>query len=136
MGKTIVRILVVIIVGLAFFTIYANLRDDNTIAAVLDTRFWHSGEEYKPFYSGVYVVGSDLEPGSYEVEIQGGVKHRSSVVICEFYKDEADNMQVKRKKHEITIRVGEKGFHMELHDGETIEVDIYAYHAMRIKKIG
>ena len=94
---------------------------------LLDTRFWfYDRKVYQPFYSGTYVCGVDLEPGSYDVEIRGGSQD-TGIVYVKNIAHEDDN-------RDFWVMTGDKGFHFSVEDGDVVEVSVRTGRDMKIKK--
>lgn len=116
-------IAVVLVVALVVFVLYEN--------GTFDTRFWKNDETvYKPFYSGKYVCGIDLAPGSYEVEIKGGSSGYGFLLTYE----NAEELEKSNFLSSIPLHEGEKGFRFSLEEGQVLELNLDNTHQMRYKK--
>jgi len=114
---------VVLVVALVLFILYEN--------GTFDTRFWSNDESvYKPFYSGKYVCGVDLVPGSYEVEIKGGSSGYGFLTTYEGV-DEQNRPKIVSS---LGIHEGEKGFVFSIKEDQTVELSLDNSHEMRYKK--
>jgi len=115
---------VVLVVALVLFILYEN--------GTFDTRFWSNDESvYKPFYSGKYVCGVDLVPGSYEVEIKGGSSGYGFLLTY----DSVEELDKNNFLSSIPLYEGEKGFRFSLEEGQVLELNLDNTHEMRYKKI-
>lgn len=125
----VLRIIALVVVIATFGLIFYNNAKTN---GNFDSRFSSSKySDYTPFYPGVYIGGSDLVPGSYDVIIRGLTLNGW---VTKF--ENPENYYAHKNSHSQSLIKGSTGFHFAISDGEIIEFDISSVKEMKFKKVG
>lgn len=127
--KKILAVGIVIIGFLAALYFFNNIDQKS----FLDTRFWFNDiQKYRKAYNGDYLVGVDIEPGIYDLEIRGGCLFQSRVII---YKSVESMENGDDPMNSVVVARGTKGIHFSADDGNLLRVNVQTRDIMRFHKI-
>ena len=94
-----------------------------------DTRFlFYDHDVWKPFYSGIYHEGTDLDAGRYNIIFRGGAMNGGSVSV---YRNTSKGVA----KDVMWVRNKDKIFSFRLEEGGWIEFNIDTSKDMLIQKV-
>lgn len=135
MNYAFVGIILLVVVSLctSLMLIYYGISDVRNKKSILKNEIekYTIEDGYYPFYSGVYIGGTDLEPGSYDVVILGW-DMEGTVRSWQFSFDYRNN---KKCYNTYNITRKTKGYHFNISYDEVISFDLSGSGVMRIKRI-